>query len=216
MYIRKGLTRAGGWAMYLERVASLLARPEAPGVLMRGGILARIALEFGSPHLIQRLILGPSYNASPVAGHVHLLSDQPTDLFISVLLGYTEAASGGVLRSWFPPPELMDEYLDSSLEWTPACEEWICGRMKSLRELSSFDARPLSRVEWRQQLKTYSGKMFSQRSCTSPTAPALEEVNSEMNRVCGHRGMNGCTCRRLSSFSKTIIRSDSSQFNVSW
>ena len=216
MYIRRGLTRASGWTMYLQRVASLLAQPQAPGVLMGGGVLARIALEFGTPDLVERLLEGPSYKAYPMAEHAQLFSDQPTDVFCSILLGYTEVASGGLLLSWFPPAELVEEYLGCEFEWTPACEEWFCGRIKSLREMSSFDARPLSRVEWIHQLKTYTLRMFAQRSCTSPTNHDIEQLRIRMDRVCGRRHMSDWACRQLSSFGTTVVQSGGLRLNVAF
>lgn len=214
-YIRKGLTHASGWSYYLARVRNILSRPESGGILMSGGIIARIALEFGPEDLLQRLLNGPSQNAYPIPTHSHLFSDQATDLACAVLVGYVEASSGGILLSWFPPPDLLNEYMGSTWEWTAAYEEWFCMRMKTI-ETMSLDARPLSRSEWSHTLKAHAWRIVPPRSCFPPADNSLDDLKERFRSVCGGYHGEHYAGRKLSLFRTATIVSGPASFNIAW
>ena len=97
-------SRTDGWAVYVEAVRRILERPEAVAFLMQGGILWRLALEFGPEDIVRRLLDGPS---TSLVCHLHgsesssgKLYDDVSPAERDVLLGKTEGPNGISHRWW--------------------------------------------------------------------------------------------------------------------
>ncbi|KAH7903863.1 hypothetical protein BJ138DRAFT_1119975 [Hygrophoropsis aurantiaca] len=100
-------------ASYLSRVYNMLLRPHAQRFLTTGGLLWRIALQFGPSYLYQSALMGPSVDASlhlaggylPDSGEI---DDSVSDSEIGVLLGAMRGVdSDQQLYAW-PPLSLWE------------------------------------------------------------------------------------------------------------
>ena len=134
---------------------------------------------------------------------------------LPVLVGYVEASSGGILLSWFPPPDLLNEYMGSTWEWTAAYEEWFCMRMKTI-ETMSLDARPLSRSEWTHTLKAHAWRIVPPRSCFPPADNSFDDLKERFRSVCGGYHGEHYAGRKLSLFRTATIVSGPASFNIAW
>lgn len=148
--------REVAWAQYLRDVRELLSRPHAITFLFRGGILSRLAREFGPPEQDKRLMRSPSYTLVHYnRGREEItdcLQDTVSDSECYRLLGVTLAPRAGVLpRRWWPSPVDFYENDFFAGEWTEAHESWFRTRLTQIREGHRL-GRPLTEREWKKEL----------------------------------------------------------------
>lgn len=133
-------------ASWAWAVAEVLSRPHAVRALSRGGVIWRLAIEFGSPSLFHEAMQGPSSVTTHYRrGASHQAS---VPVYADVLSQAEEDALTGRLadgRSLFPRNEefMLGRLWDG--EWSRWCEKWFRERMNGIR--AGFEeARQLGRL----------------------------------------------------------------------
>ncbi|KIP01113.1 hypothetical protein PHLGIDRAFT_393026 [Phlebiopsis gigantea 11061_1 CR5-6] len=170
-----GNSPATGWAQYVHAARELLQRPHAVAFLMRGGILWRLALEFGPDDLQTRVRRGPS---STLVRHARgsmvnegWYADDVTACEIRALLGHTSAPNQPETRSWWPGHESFVDMNFDVGEWTGAHEDWFVRR---LARAHAGRARPLHRYQWNGQLLQVQPQLA--QNWTLPERGTLERL----------------------------------------
>lgn len=138
------------WDAYTLRVTELLKKPFARGFLSLGGILWRLALQFGPADLIAQALAGPSsyvtvWQSGDMSGG--LCNDIVTAAEIGILIGRTHTGS---ISCW-PPYDIWDTSIQWKGSWSDDNESWFQSHLSSL-SASHWDA-PKSRQEWRKRFK---------------------------------------------------------------
>ncbi|KDQ49249.1 hypothetical protein JAAARDRAFT_201035 [Jaapia argillacea MUCL 33604] len=137
---------------YLKAVASLLGRPHMRRVWKEGGLLWRIAIQYGSPDLGMLSLMGPSDHAI-LQDIVHyedcsnLVDDAVTQQEQQLLLGYVDNGS-----SLWPPLDLFEKWKDWKGFWTPGLEKWFQGIHSSV---TMDRMSPLTPNGWKKKLKGF-------------------------------------------------------------
>jgi hypothetical protein len=154
---------------YMQDVIRLLKRPNARGFLERGGIVWRLALEFGGPELWEDVFKGPSvFSVELRRGErypdIGYISEEVTEEECGILTGTVyvpgeEAGSVRMKRSLFPPVSIWEDSKQWIGVWSRNNETWFQGRMKKLREYQ-LTADPWS--IWRQNLRTKRATLTEQ------------------------------------------------------
>ncbi|KAG2045764.1 hypothetical protein BDR06DRAFT_351799 [Suillus hirtellus] len=140
------LTNPGFWNKYTSRVRELLRHPFARRFLTLGGILWRIALQFGPNTLVQEALAGPSlavtlWRSGESVGN--LWDDYVTPEEIKTLLGHSYSGS----ESCWPPIDIWDSSKKWTGFWSDADEAWF---QSHLANLSSGNLQaPKSRRTWK-------------------------------------------------------------------
>ncbi|CAA7261107.1 unnamed protein product [Cyclocybe aegerita] len=134
---------------------ALLGRPQGQAAILRGGIVGRIAREFGSK---ESGLQGPSIEVT-----VHHLGyfvpskhdgyfywdDDLTGEEIACLCGtyclYTGRGEQTTTVSWFPPPDVWDKQGYGWPGWTETNEEFF---QQWIADIRKGNAKPLSRQNW--------------------------------------------------------------------
>lgn len=172
------------WLQYLYRVRDVLGRPHAVGYLLKGGILWRIALEYGPRDLLDRLVSGPSsYLVRYLRGSraaVGYLYDSVTESEISVALGVVADPNAGTHKSWWPSDEDFAFNLADVGEWTKAHEEWFKAR---IAKIANGRAVPQSRHEWNRELRLVGRK--ARRGRTVPSGETVGRLRQGIEVVLG-------------------------------
>lgn len=164
-YNEAGLDEA--WDDYVIAARAVLSRPHAVAFILRGGILGRLAREFGPPSLVANALTSPSAtlvhythgDASLPGYHEDSVSDAESYRLVGVVLASEEAAP---TRRWWPTPaDLVDNDFFVG-EWTAAHEEWFCRRLQQIRRRTRF-GRPLTDREWKKELGSRGIKLREDR-----------------------------------------------------
>lgn len=140
------LQNPGYWTIYTARVRELLCLPFARRFLTQGGILWRIALQFGPNTLVQEALAGPSsavtlWRSGKSVGN--LWDDFVTPEEINTLLGRSSSGS----ESCWPPNDVWDSCKKWKGFWSDADEAWF---QLHLANLSSGNLQaPKSRRTWK-------------------------------------------------------------------
>lgn len=141
---------------FISQITAMLRHPTGYTALFQGGLVARIALEFGGQNILNRLLRGPSRTASPMSNYAGLYSDTFLPSHSDLIIGRTTPAMiGADTTSWFPPLDIFNTYLSVPYNWSQPCEDWFQTRISEIYHLDTSDARPLSADEWRDKLKHY-------------------------------------------------------------
>lgn len=164
-----GDSPAVGWSQYVHAAREILKRPHAIAFLMRGGLLWRLALEFGPDDLKARVGLGPS---STLLQHARgslvtegWWADDVTPSEVDVLLGYTTVPNQNAPRSWWPPHECFVNMDFDAAEWTPVHEAWF---RRQLESATRGLARPLHEFEWNGELTLVQPEFANGRNPPPP------------------------------------------------
>jgi hypothetical protein len=154
---------------YMQDVIRLLKRPNARGFLERGGIIWRLALEFGGRELWEDAFKGPSVfsvelrrgERCPDIGYI---SEEVTQEECGILTGTVyvpgeEAGSLRMKRSLFPPVSAWEESKQWIGVWSRNNESWFQERLKKLHD---YQLTPDPWSIWRQNLRTKRATLTEQ------------------------------------------------------
>jgi hypothetical protein len=186
-YILKD-TGANGTAplniLYIREVAKLLQQENARAFLERGGLVWRIALEFGGPRLWQDVFKGPSVfcvdarigERSPDVGFIgESIVDSDLDLLLGVLY---KPESSIYAKSLFPPLTMFEQSPHWMGVWTADNEDWF---QKILGQLYEGKLKAQPRHYWRSTAgrsnkKTITDEVaesFNAETCGSPSTSCI-------------------------------------------
>ncbi|KAG1893740.1 uncharacterized protein F5891DRAFT_985561 [Suillus fuscotomentosus] len=147
------LSEPGYWNTYLATVQQLLDRPFARRFLTVGGIIWRIALQFGPKTLIQEALSGPSSDVTRwKSGETldDLWDDTVTPAELEILLGQGLENS---VTCW-PPHDIWTSSTRWSGFWSEKDEAWF---QLQLANLSSGNTEaPKTRKDWKRFYKPIS------------------------------------------------------------
>ncbi|CAA7260021.1 unnamed protein product [Cyclocybe aegerita] len=134
---------------------ALLGRPQGRAAILRGGIVGRIAREFGSK---ESGLQGPSIEVTVHHSGYFVPSkhdgyfywdDDLTGEEIACLCGtyclYTGRGEQTTTVSWFPPPDVWDKQGYGWPGWTETNEEFF---QQWIADIRKGNAKPLSRQNW--------------------------------------------------------------------
>ncbi|KAF7972074.1 hypothetical protein HWV62_19149 [Athelia sp. TMB] len=121
-------------ATYKSSVLALLNKPNASAFLFEGGLVARIAYEYGGQQLVERAMGGLSaaftlHGSGSTSIDRGTRRDYVTDYEKLVLIGHSKPAEGkDKVHFFYPPIQLFTETFglyDGC--WTPELESWFVG-----------------------------------------------------------------------------------------
>ena len=135
--------------LYRRQLSDILRRPYARRFLTKGGLLWRIAREWGPPQLYAAALTGPSTDASIWHRDDHdyvtsTVDDEITSGDINALLGCTDNN-----YSFWPPLEYWNAWHNG--EWSAPNEAWFLKHAEVIRSGSHGCAR--NRSQWRELLR---------------------------------------------------------------
>jgi hypothetical protein len=136
---------------YILEVESMLRRETARAFLEHGGLIWRIALEFGGSRLWGDLFLGPSVFCVDARLGERLpdhgwIADSPSQSELDLLLGVIHKPDGTYAKSLFPPYSVFHDSPHWMGVWTNDNEEWF---QKIVQELRAGRLKPQSKTHWR-------------------------------------------------------------------
>jgi hypothetical protein len=138
---------------YLLAVKDLLSRENARGYIERGGLLWRIALEFGPPELWSDTFKGPSsrvvrfFEGEYICHEDDWICEEPLAREVDLLVGtiWLSSTDDKIRKSIFPPLEIFESSMHWNGVWTHQNEIWF----KSLViRLHQKQLKPKSRYHW--------------------------------------------------------------------
>ncbi|TFK61537.1 hypothetical protein BDN72DRAFT_904018 [Pluteus cervinus] len=132
-------------ALYMEGVRSVLRLPRARRLILEGGLLWRIALQWDGPMLYQICLHGPSplalhYRIGETHPNLELFDDDLPDSVMNILLGVQDNG----LSLW-PSPALLECSRKWYGLWNEDLEKWFQARASLI---SSGTAKAHSDLEW--------------------------------------------------------------------
>ncbi len=178
------------WNRYLDRLALLLARPNAKAFLWLGGIYWRLALLFGEPYVDSWKvdIVGPSDHLIAQRGGYQVVHghrcDTVTHQEMDMLLGLTVSKVDGSAHYWFPPMSLLVKHRYHDGEWSPTEECLIMERYESLQR-GNAEFRPLTEAEWEHELDVYPRSRLQRDSFVTPGIQKVQALLADMRRELG-------------------------------
>lgn len=139
---------------YRRLVAEVLSRPHARRFLTAGGLLWRIAREYGPPDLFRRALQGPSatvtiYGRSDIDRIHKDVDDLLIATEIDVLLGRTTNSN-----SFWPSPEIYEGSPRYNGEWSAENEAWFV-RHADLIENSGVGSLKSSQA-WKNDIRPHT------------------------------------------------------------
>ncbi|KAH7905688.1 hypothetical protein BJ138DRAFT_1118245 [Hygrophoropsis aurantiaca] len=160
-------------AEYLLRASTLMMRPHARRFLTMGGLLWRIALEFGPPGLYQAALAGPSidttfYNAGEYLPATGETDDTVSDEEVDVLLGGYDGPGYRQRLSLWPPLKMLTDSGRWTGEWTETNETWFAGRVALIRAKSLLAFQ--SYKTWKQAVKALSAATLANEETVNTVA----------------------------------------------
>ncbi|KAJ7447859.1 hypothetical protein B0H11DRAFT_2248034 [Mycena galericulata] len=135
---------------YLHNVEEVLSRPHARAAFFEGGLLWRIAVEWGPRWQVERLwqgvepTEGRTHFDPAIGGVAYCLSQNEVD----ALRGVTQAG-----MSLWPPLEFWHRYDRWLGEWTPGNESWFVQRALCIRHGSELKTLARSASTWRSRVR---------------------------------------------------------------
>jgi hypothetical protein len=160
------------------RSTALMSRGYARRLMMRGGIIGRIAKEKAPPGLWKQTLQGPSMDVTLYGNQdLDIVPDTVNDVLreqdIAVLLGVTTFS-----QSLWPPEEFWNSCPHYHGEWTADNERWFQKHLHALRTYSRDTLR--SRAAWRSILHPHSSSNASN--------PDTEGTEASAARACAILG----------------------------
>jgi hypothetical protein len=137
---------------YICEVQKLLQQENARAFLEHGGLIWRLALEFGGLTLWNDLFLGPSVfcvdaHCGERAPDANWIADTPSQAELDLLLGVIYKPDGNMYaKSLFPPYSTFHESPHWMGAWTTDNEEWFQGLLERLR---AGELKPQPKLHWR-------------------------------------------------------------------
>jgi hypothetical protein len=157
------------WNTYLARVQALLRRPYARRFLTMGGILWRLALQFGPPSLLNDALAGPSLDVTTWGiGEVNGQSwdDSVTAADIAMLIGVSGTGS-----CW-PPHDVWNSSCRWKGFWSDADEQWFQSHLGNLSSGNTEAGK--TRKDWKRFFRPISAARSSDASIYGSEAFARE------------------------------------------
>ncbi|KAJ7446167.1 hypothetical protein B0H11DRAFT_2248995 [Mycena galericulata] len=154
---------------YLHNVEEVLSRPHARAALLEGGLLWRIAIEWGPRWQVERLLQhaepteGHTYFDPAVGGVAYCLSQNEVD----ALRGLTQAG-----MSLWPPLEFWHRYDRWLGEWTPGNESWFVQRALCIRHGSELKTLARSSTVWRSRVRQLNIEVMQSNEAAGRCAEA--------------------------------------------
>jgi hypothetical protein len=139
-------------SVYINEVEVLLRQENARAFLEHGGLIWRLALEFGGSRLWNDLFLGPSvFCVDARLGEripdYNWIADVPSQVELDILLGVIYKPGGTLYsRSLFPPYSVFHGSPHWMGAWTADNEEWFLNLIKQLR---AGKLKPQPKSHWR-------------------------------------------------------------------
>jgi hypothetical protein len=136
---------------YIYEAERLLRRENARTFLEHGGLIWRIALEFGGSRLWNDLFLGPSIFCvdarlgERIPDH-DWIADSPSQAELDLLLGVVHKPDGTYSKSLFPPYAVFHDSPHWMGVWTDDNEEWF---QKLVQEIRAGRLKSHSKSHWR-------------------------------------------------------------------
>ncbi|KAF7979556.1 hypothetical protein HWV62_41826 [Athelia sp. TMB] len=144
---------------FRSSVLAILHKPNATAFLFEGGLLARIAYQYGGIQLVRRAMTG-------LSAAVTLHRDGATSIERSTrrenvstyeksrLLGVFKPAEGKtVAHSMFPPLTIFRDYFHAyDGVWTAECEDWFT---KQVEHIAQGEILAQTEGEWKKSLRKY-------------------------------------------------------------
>lgn len=164
---------------YLAAVTNVLQCPHTRRYLAEGGILWRLAIQYGQWDLYSSAFTGPSSTAtvygraSMGAWRDDLLEDHET----AMLLGVTFHSG-----FFWPQPTVINEGVYATGEWTEENETWFTNRAT---QIAQGIARPKGMQGWQSQFWRSTGNIDS----TSHAAAALAEIQAGFSDIVPSRAV---------------------------
>lgn len=145
------------YELWERGVRTILARPHARAALTRGGLIARIALEFGLT--ADTVLAGPSSEVTDVGttnelhvpGGRTLMDDYLTDSEVAILLGVVGPRARYSL--WPTEHVFTRAWWQDYGEWTAEHDEWFVQHIIDIRSLHSA---ALNSRQWRDTMRSYN------------------------------------------------------------
>ena len=189
-------------SQYLKFLDTFFKIPAAAVVLTQGGLLARIAIEFGDHQLLTRLLRTPSEDVQPNPDFPHLFSDIFPQTLVPNIIGESVGTPPSASESWFPPLDIFNRYLGNTFDWSQACEDWFQKRITVIYRNNSIDARPFRKSEWATSLKRYVSSRIAAVPYTPPHSDTLDSLRTQFHACTGVQW----TPQKLSTISITHKR----------
>ncbi|KAG1853619.1 hypothetical protein F4604DRAFT_1686217 [Suillus subluteus] len=151
------LTRGNGeFERYENSVRDMLRLPFSRRFCGMGGLLWRLAIQFGPDNLISAALSGPSSDASMHSNVERIgtdVDDMVTDAHINTLLGLTD--DNHIL---WPPIDVFDKYMQWQGEWTASLETWF---MRHIAAIKNRDSRAFAtHSQWISRLGQHTATSF--------------------------------------------------------
>ncbi|KAH7917881.1 hypothetical protein BV22DRAFT_1135037 [Leucogyrophana mollusca] len=135
-------------------VRAIFRRPHARAYILKGGLLWRLALEFGSRHILESVANGPSISVT-MANHMRrefgpvmdIADDEAVAGEVAVMLGVEHRSNGGNRYMW-PPPESGLPCFDG--EWNIIAEEWFTHHLARVR---AGDVNLKTAGQWKKDIR---------------------------------------------------------------
>ncbi|KAH7918335.1 hypothetical protein BV22DRAFT_1134670 [Leucogyrophana mollusca] len=170
---------------YLSTVTMVLMRPHARRLLTMGGLLWRIALEYGPPTLYHAALAGPSidttlYNSGEYLPESGETDDTVSETEIEVLLGGLEGATTRQRLYLWPSLEMFENSGRWTGEWSARNESWFKSRTALIagRSPAAFQ----SRKAWRKAFKSLSHDTLSNGSVVGTASHAEQLLRSDIHK----------------------------------
>ncbi|KAG1853416.1 hypothetical protein F4604DRAFT_1933310 [Suillus subluteus] len=151
------LTRGNGeFERYENSVRDMLRLPFSRRFCGMGGLLWRLAIQFGPDNLISAALSGPSSDASMHSNVERIgtdVDDMVTDAHINTLLGLTD--DNHIL---WPPIDVFDKYMQWQGEWMASLETWFMRYIAAIKNRDSRAFAPHS--QWISRLGQHTATSF--------------------------------------------------------
>jgi hypothetical protein len=157
------------WNAYLAQVQTLLRRPYARRFLTMGGILWRLALQFGPPSLLNDALAGPSSDVT-IWGIGDVINGQWDDSVTAADIAMLIGVSG--TGSCWPPHDVWNSSCRWKGFWSDADEQWFQSHLGNLSSGNTEAGK--TRKDWKRFFRPISAARSSDASIYGSEAFARE------------------------------------------
>ncbi|KII83583.1 hypothetical protein PLICRDRAFT_180200 [Plicaturopsis crispa FD-325 SS-3] len=145
---------------YKSTVVSLLERPQGIAFVYAGGILSRLARQFGGEPLLRRAMAGPSaqvsyHHSGRVSEEREITTcDRYSEQEMFLMLGRVPTADRQSVERWlWPPTSILRDHFLFDGEWSARTEIWF---QRYLRVFEAGEGRLRTAGEWQQYMRQFS------------------------------------------------------------
>jgi hypothetical protein len=156
--------------LYQDSIRDLLHLPFVCQFCTMGGLIWRLAMQYGPDNLFSVVLSGPSSDAYM---HLHSdtigtdINDKVMDAHLKLLLGVTVDG-----QSLWPPVDVFERQMQWKGEWTPSLETWFMKHINMLqnRDMCAF----ASHSQWSLRLWQHNSTL------SKDSARAITEVQAQL------------------------------------